>query len=112
LEEVNPMQEKTRELIQKFEQDHEINVGITETLTDWEIFAQIPKKQETGFHTLHIGRKYITGPNENGNVRIIPDPRNSDEYQVESWGKMELYDDFVEKALAHILADRDAAEKE
>ena len=104
------MQEKTRGLIQKFERDHEINVGLTETVTDWALFAQIPKKQETGFHPQHTGRKYITGSNGNGTVRIIPDFRDSDEYRVESWGKLEVYDDFVKKALGHIIAERNAAE--
>jgi len=44
-------------------------------------------------------------------VLILPDPRISDAYQVESWGKMESFDDFVKKALASILADRNAADK-
>ncbi|MFA6362904.1 hypothetical protein [Methanoregula sp.] len=104
------MQKKTEELIKKFEQDYEINVGVTETLTSWTVFAQIQEKSETGFHTRHIGKRYVTGPNANGKVQIFSDPRNSEAYTVESWGKMELCDEFVEKALARILVDRDAAD--
>jgi hypothetical protein len=104
------MQEKTEELIKKFEQDYEINVGVTETLTSWSVFAQMQEKPGTGFHTRHKGKRYVTGPSANGKVQIFSDPRNSDAYTVESWGMMELCDDFVEKALAHILADRNAAD--
>jgi len=106
------MREKTQALLQKFEQDHEINVGVTETLTSWSIFAQMQEKTKTGFDTRHIGKRYVTGPNENGKVRIFSDIRNSDAYEEESWGTMELCDDFVEKALARILADKIAMDRE
>ncbi len=104
------MQEKTEELIKKFEQDYEINVGVTETLTSWSVFAQIQEEPGIGFHTRHFGKRYVTGPNANGKVQIFSDPRNSDAYTVESWGMMELCDDFIEKVLARILVDRDAAD--
>ena len=106
------MREKTQESLKKFEQDHEISVGVTETPVSWSIFAQMQENTKTGFHTRHIGKRYVTGPNENGNVRIYSDIRNSDAYEVESWGKMELCDDFVEKALAKILADKIAMDRE
>jgi len=106
------MREKTLALLKKFEQDYEINVGVTETPTSWTIFAQMQENTETGFHTRHIGKRYVTGPNENGTVRIFSDVRNSDAYEEESWGPMELCDDFVEKALARILADKIAMDRE
>jgi hypothetical protein len=37
------------------------------------------------------------------------DPFVSDTYSGESWGPMETVDDFVKKALARILADKNAA---
>jgi hypothetical protein len=109
--EVNTMWEKTQQLLKKFEQDYEVYVDATDALTYWIIHARIPKSQEEGLHHLHIGKKYISGPNQDGNVLILPDPRISDAYQVESWGKMESFDDFVKKALASILADRNAADE-
>jgi hypothetical protein len=105
------MWEKTQQLVKKFEQDYEVYIDATDALTYWIIHARIPKSQEEGLHHLHLGKKYISGPNQDGNVLILPDPRISDAYQVESWGKMESFDDFVKKALASILADRNAADK-
>jgi hypothetical protein len=109
--EVNTMWEKTQQLLKKFEQDYEVYVDATDALTYWIIHARIPKSQEEGLHHLHIGKKYISGPNQDGNVLILPDPRISDAYLVEFWGKMESFDDFVKKALASILADRNAADE-
>jgi len=105
------MREETLELIKKFEQDNEIKVGVTETLTSWSIFAQMHKKTETGYDTRHIGKKFVSGPNENGTIKIYSDLRNSDAYSEESWGTMNVYDDFVEKALDHILADKNAMDR-
>lgn len=100
------MQEKTEELIKKIGLDYEINGGVPEPLTSRSVFAQIQEKSETGFHTRHIGKRYVTGPNANAKVQIVSDPRNSDSDPVESRGMMEVCDDFVEKALAHIPADK------
>jgi hypothetical protein len=105
------MQEKTLELIKKFEQDYEIYVSATEALTYWVIYARVPRSQEEGTHHLHHGRKYVSGPNEDGNVLVLRDPFVSDAYSVESWGPMETIDDFVRKALAQILVDKNAADK-
>jgi hypothetical protein len=69
------------------------------------VTARIPKKQET-LHHVHYARKYITSRNEEGNILIIPQPERSDVYLVENWGKMETFDDFLEKALARILEDK------
>jgi hypothetical protein len=106
------MEEKTLELLKKFEQDHEIYVSATDKLTYWIIYARIPKGRTQDVHHLHIGKKYISGPNEEGNVLILTDPENSDIYEVESWGEMETIDRFVEKALPVILSDKDAIDNE
>jgi hypothetical protein len=107
--EVNTMGENRQQLLKKFEQDYEVNVDATDALTYWIIHARILKSLEEGLHHLHLGKNYISGPNQDGNVLILPDPRISDAYLVEFWGKMESFDDFVKKVLARILADRNAA---
>jgi hypothetical protein len=106
------MQAKTLELIKKFEQDNEIYVSATEALTYWVVYARVTRNQEEGeIHHLHHGRKYVSGPNEDGNVLIMRDPFASDAYSAESWGPMETIDDFVKKALARILEDKNAADR-
>ncbi len=105
------MQKKTQELLKKFERDHEIYVSATEALTYWVVYARIQQMHEEGPHHMHHGIKYVSGPNEDGNVLVLQDPFISDAYNAESWGKMETIDDFVKKALAQILADKGAAEK-
>ena len=67
------MREETQELLKKFEQDHEIYVGATDTLTYWIVYARILTGKKEGFHNLHTGKKYVSGPNEEGNVLILPD---------------------------------------
>jgi hypothetical protein len=105
------MKEKTLELLKKFEQDYEIYVSATEALTYWIVYARIPQVHEEGPHHMHHGKKYVSGPGQDGNVLVLRDPFVSDEYSVESWGPMETIDDFVKKALARILADKNAADK-
>jgi hypothetical protein len=105
------MRETTLELLKKFEVDNEIYVSATETLTYWVVYARIPQIHEEGPHHMHHGIKYVSGPNEDGNVLILRDPFVSDAYSVETWGPMETIDDFVKKALAQILADKSAADK-
>ncbi len=105
------MQEKTRELMKKFEQDYEVYVSATDALTYWVIYARIPKSQAEGTHHLHNGVRYVTGPKEDGNVLVMRDPSVSDTYSVESWGPMGTIDDFVKKALAQILVDKEARDK-
>jgi hypothetical protein len=92
----------TQDLLKKFEQAHEIYVSIQDAQTFWMVNARIPKKQESH----HQSRKYVSGPNENGNVLIFPDHQHSDAYVTENWGAMDSFDDFVDKALAAILADK------
>jgi hypothetical protein len=105
------MEEKTLELLKKFEQDNEVYVSATDKQTYWIIYARIPKgRRAEGVHNLHQGRKYVSGPNEDGNVLILSDPDNSENYLVESWGKMETIDDFARKSLPHILADKEDAD--
>jgi hypothetical protein len=68
--------------------------------------ARIPKKQESH----HRSRKYVSGPNENGNVLIFPDHQRSDAYITENWGILKTFDDFVRKALDSILADKEESD--
>jgi hypothetical protein len=107
------MQKKTQELIKKFEEDYEIYVSVTEALTYWILYARVPRSQAEAEATrhLHHGLKYVSGPNEAGNVLVLKDPFVSDTYSAESWGPMETIDDFVKKALAQILAEKIAADK-
>jgi hypothetical protein len=100
------MMEKTQNLLKKFERDYEMSVGATDALTYWIVYARIPNPPGDDVHHMHHGKKYVSGPNQNGNVLIFPEPMMSDAYLVESWGEMESFDDFVIKALASILADK------
>lgn len=92
--------EKTQDLLKNFEQIHEIYVSAQDAQTFWMVNARIPKKQESH----HQSRKYVSGPNENGNVLIFPDHQRSNTYVTENWGTMDSFDDFVDKALAAVLA--------
>lgn len=105
------MKETTLELMEKFEHDYEIYVSATEALTYWVVYARVRNVREDRPHHVHHGIKYVSGPNEEGNVLVLRDPFVSDAYSVESWGPMETIDDFVKKALAQIIADKTAAEK-
>jgi len=107
------MWEKTQQLLKKFEQEHEIYVDATDARDYWIIHARIPKVEagEDGPHHLHLGKKYVSGPDQDGSVLVIPDSQISNAYQVESWGKLESFDDFVNKGLASILEEKDAMDK-
>lgn len=105
------MWEKTQELVKKFEEDYEIYVDAKDALTYWIIYARPRKNDETGMHNLHMGKKFITGPGQDGNVLVLPDPQISDQYVVESWGKMDSFDDFVKKGLARILSEKNAPDQ-
>ena len=104
------MLEKTRELIKKFEQDHEIYLSATDALTYWVIYARVTRGEQSTSHP-HHGKKFVSGPGQDGNVLVLRDPFVSDIYSVESWGPMETIDDFVKKGLARILSDKDEADK-
>jgi len=104
------MKGNTRELVKKFEQEHEIYLGVSDNLTFWIVTARIPKKGEQGSHR-HVGMKYISGPAMAGNVLVLPDPDRSDAAYAESWEPMGTIDDFVAQALPRILSDQDAAEQ-
>lgn len=93
--------------MKKFEQDYEISTSATEALTYWILYAQVPMKGEEGRH--HRIR-YVSGPEQDGNVLILRDTFISDDYIVESWGPMGKIDDFVRKGLAQILAEKVAGE--
>ncbi len=105
------MKEETLQRISKFEEDHEIYVSATEALTYWVVYARVTRSPPAGTPHAHHGVKYVSGPNEDGNVLILRDPYVSDIYSAESWGPMKTIDDFVTKALDQILADKDTAEK-
>lgn len=105
------MREQTQQLLKKFEEDYEIYVNATDALSYWIFYARIPRGGENETHHMHHGKKYVSGPNEEGNVLVLPDPMISDSYVVESWGKMESFDDFVKKGLARVLSDKNAPDK-
>jgi len=102
------MKQTTTDLLKKFERDYEVYVDATDAQSYWIVYARVPKGQEEDIHHMHYGRKYVSGPNQDGNVLILPHPFVSDAYIVESWGSMETFDDFVKKALASILATKNA----
>jgi hypothetical protein len=101
------VEKKIQELLKKFEQDHEIYVSAQDAQTFWMVNARIPKKQESH----HRSRKYVSGPNEQGNVLIFPDHERSDAYVTENWGTIKTFEDFVEKALASILTDKEESDQ-
>jgi hypothetical protein len=105
------MKEATLDLIKKFEEDYEINVSATDAQTYWVIYARVTLSKAEGARHFHHGIKYVSGPNEDGNVLVLRDPFVSDTYSVESWGPMATIDDFVKKGLAQVLADKNAADK-
>lgn len=102
------MEDKTRDLLKKFEQESEIYIGVSDNLTFWILTARIRKTAEKGIHHLHFGRKYISGPNMGGNVLVIPDQENSDAAFAESWDPMGTIDEFVVQALPRIRFDQEA----
>jgi hypothetical protein len=101
------MQKEIPEILKKFELDHEVYVSAQDAQTFWVVDARIPKKQES----YHRGRKYVSGPNEDGNVIIFPDHERSDAYLTENWGTMKSFRDFVDKALAAVLRDKEDIEQ-
>ncbi len=107
--------------LKKFEQDHEIYVDAQDAKSYWLVMARIPRKQDSPvlnpydqpdrLHHLHHAIKYISGLNEEGNVLVFSDPEISENFSIENWGKMDTFDDFVEKALAQILADKEESDE-
>ena len=115
------MIQNMKDYLKKFEQDHEIYVDAQDAKSYWLVMARIPKKQDSPdlnpydqpdrLHHLHRSKKYISGLNEEGNVLVFPDPEISENYSIENWGKMDTFDDFVEKALSDILAEKEESDK-
>ena len=105
------MQQKTLELLKKFQEENEIYVSATDLLTYWVVFARIQMQHEEGPHHMHHGIRFVTGPEEEGNVLVMRDPEKSDQYSAESWGPMATIDDFAKKALAQILVEKGAIER-
>ena len=110
-----------KDRLKKFEQDYEIYVDAQDAKSYWFVVARIPKKQDSPvlnpydqpdrLHHVHRGKKYISGLNEEGNVLVFSDPEITENYSIENWGKMDTFDDFVDKALADILAEKEESEK-
>ena len=42
---------------------------------------------------------------------FFPTRRISENFSIENWGKMDTFDDFVDKALAQILADKEESDE-
>jgi hypothetical protein len=97
------MAETISDLLKKFEQEHEIYVSAQDALTFWVVNARIPKKEERH----HYSRKYVSGPNELGNVIIFQNHESSDAYTAENWGTIKTFNDFVKKSLDAILKDKE-----
>lgn len=102
---------KMKDRLKKFEQDYEIYVDAQDAKSYWFVVARIPNKQES-LHHIHRWKRYISGLNEKGNVLVFSDPETTENYSIENWGKMDTFDDFVDKALASVLEDKEAADKE
>ncbi|MDD1696396.1 MAG: hypothetical protein LUQ54_05815 [Methanoregula sp.] len=88
--------------LKKFEQEHEVYVSAQDAQTFWVLDARIPKKE--GSH--HFSRKYVSGPNDKGNVIIFQNYEGSDAYVAEKWGKIKTFEDFVEKSLDSVLENK------
>jgi hypothetical protein len=104
------MREETLDRLKKFEQDYEIPIDAQNRETYWVIIARIPKNQET-LHHAHRVRKYISTRKLKGHVLLVLNQQISDDYVVENWGEMDTFEEFVKKALARILEDKNAADE-
>lgn len=101
---------KTADLLKKFEQEHEVYVSADDSKFYWIVTARIPKKEEILHHT-HRGKTYVSGLNQEGNVLVLTEPELSENYTIESWGTLDSFDEFVEKALVRILEDKEEYDK-
>jgi hypothetical protein len=100
------MMANTVDLLKKFEQEHEVYVTADDTKFYWVVTARIPKKEET-FHRTHRGKTYVSGLNQKGNVLVFPDSDLPQNYTLETWGSMNSFEEFVDKALERILAEKE-----
>jgi gentisate 1,2-dioxygenase len=115
------MMKNMKDRLKKFEQDFEIYVDAQDAKSYWFVMARIPRKQDSPvlnpydkpdrLHHLHRSKKYISGLNEEGKVLVFSEPELTENYSIENWGKMDTFDDFVEKALASILAEKEESDK-
>lgn len=97
-------------MLKKFEQDHEVYVSADDSKFYWVVTARIPKKDET-LHHVHRGKTYVSGLNQEGNVLIFPDPDLPERYTLENWGNLNSFEEFVDRALEDILAEKEEQEK-
>jgi hypothetical protein len=100
------MAEMISDRLKKFEQEHEVYVSAQDAQTFWIVNARIPVKEERHHYT----RKYVSGPNEQGNVIIFQNYEGSDAYVAENWGTIRDFSDFVKKSLDAILEDKEEYE--
>jgi hypothetical protein len=107
---VTEMKKDMKDRLKKFEQDYEIYIDATDAKSYWFVEARMPKKQES-LHSIHRAKKYISGLNEEGNVLVFSDPEITETFSIENWGKMDTFEDFVDKALASILEDQEESDK-
>ena len=103
------MKKNMTDRLKKFERDYEIYVDAQDAKSYWFVVARMPKKQES-LHSIHQEKKYISGLNEEGNVLVFSDPEISENFSIENWGKMDTFEDFVDKALASILSDKEESD--
>jgi hypothetical protein len=97
---------ETEKHVRKFQQETEVYLDTRDLKEYWVITARLPKGQGEVHHT-HRSRKYVSSRNMDGAVLVLPDPEISPRYTVESWGEMNRFEDFVEKAMDRIRGDMD-----
>jgi hypothetical protein len=95
------MQKKTIDLIKKFENDHDVTIDPHEQVNWWDVTVWMTKVVKS---PRIWGRKFITTPGAMGEVLVIRSPQSNDIYTQESWGKIDSFDEFVEKVLARITS--------
>lgn len=101
------MLEQTEKRLKKFQKEHEIYLSAQDLKSYWAVTTRIPQKGKAA----HRVRSYVTSREEEGNVLVLPDPDISGNYTVENWGKMNTFDDYLNKALDRILEDLDEFEQ-
>lgn len=95
---------ETESHVKKFQKETEVYLDTSDLKDYWVITARPPKKQDD-LHHIHRSRKFVSSRNMDGAVLVLPDPEISPQYTVESWGEMNRFEDFVEKAMERIRED-------
>jgi hypothetical protein len=89
------MQEKNKELIQKFE----IYISSRDAQTDWLLYSHEIGNPAAGTHHLFSGIRFVSSPKDEGSLPVMKDPLSSNAYSVKSLALMKMIDDFVKKDL-------------